>query len=304
MISISRCVTIYGQWDYVPLWLDNLPLFSPDIEWILVNDHPGDLCPQPLRSTLEARGVLLVENEFNLGRSGARNRALALARGEWVEFVDGDDIPLPLELPAPALLATAGLLQFSNAFYRLDGALMIRLGEDAEVDNVWQRLGLLTHLPPVNCRPACLVFRTELIRRVGGFDGRFDTCEDLHLVWKLDQLAPVVLSLPVAKQLYRRDEQASCDSDSISWGMRRLMKVASRASGRRNLEIESARLAYATCSGLLGECLPLAVCGTEPNDFDPTGLLDQVRRLWLARWHGSSRRRLKQALKFLARWSR
>lgn len=256
MKLVSRVVTVYGQWDYLALWLGNDQLFVPEVEWILVNDDPSRNCSIELLTRLKQRGITCLSPEINQGRSGARNLGLAASTSPWVEFVDGDDIPLPLELDDFQSLPDADIILFRNDFYRIGKEGVEVSPEEAAADDVWQRIGLLRELPPINCRPACLVFRREILNRVHGFDGRFDTCEDLHLVWKMDQVGATVKSIAKVKQLYRRDDQASCNSEVVDWSFHRLMRMAAGESDRVGGDSEemwrsSARHASATALGLI-----------------------------------------------------
>jgi GT2 family glycosyltransferase len=74
----------------------------PDIEIIAVNDGSTDAT----RSILETYGHrVIVVNQRNQGRSAARNMGLSRASGEYVLFLDSDDLidPRHLELLAAAI---------------------------------------------------------------------------------------------------------------------------------------------------------------------------------------------------------
>ncbi len=63
-----------------------------DIEVILVNDGSVDNTPELLRELSREDGRIVVIDKENGGVSSARNAALEIARGDYIGFVDGDDI--------------------------------------------------------------------------------------------------------------------------------------------------------------------------------------------------------------------
>jgi succinoglycan biosynthesis protein ExoO len=70
-----------------------------DIEILIADDMSSDDSPQTARrlELLDAR-VRFIPAERNTGPAGARNRALAAARGEWVAVLDSDDLMHPSRL--------------------------------------------------------------------------------------------------------------------------------------------------------------------------------------------------------------
>ncbi|WP_172676983.1 glycosyltransferase family 2 protein [Aestuariivita boseongensis] len=94
---MSVIVTSYKQLDYIKeavqsLVTQTVPLF----EIIVVDDASQDGSIEWLRE-FEARhdNVIVLENEQNLTLGPTRNRGLELAQGDYVFFMDGDDMLMP-----------------------------------------------------------------------------------------------------------------------------------------------------------------------------------------------------------------
>ncbi len=78
---------------------------APRTEIIVVDDgsRDGSLA---LARTFEARGVRVIARP-NRGASAARNTALAAARGEWLQFLDADDLLAPEKIAHQLALAAS-----------------------------------------------------------------------------------------------------------------------------------------------------------------------------------------------------
>lgn len=63
--------------------------------------------------------VLLVENRYSKGAAGARNSALDVARGEFIAFLDADDIWLPGKLTLQIKFMEKENIDFSYSYYSL-----------------------------------------------------------------------------------------------------------------------------------------------------------------------------------------
>jgi len=136
-------------------------------------------------------GATLLPLDHNLGPAGARNAGLARVRTPYVAFVDSD-----VEVTSAVLLGLAR--HFADEQVALVGpavrgisrsvrprwferydvlASSLDLGDVGAAVRPGSRVGWLPS--------ACLVGRTDVVRSVGGFDGRMRVGEDVDLVWRL-----------------------------------------------------------------------------------------------------------------------
>ena len=77
----------------------------PHREIIVVNDGSTDLSLQIARQ-YEVRGIRVLDQP-NRGASAARNAAFAACQGEWIEFLDADDLLAPDKIERQMRLAEA-----------------------------------------------------------------------------------------------------------------------------------------------------------------------------------------------------
>ena len=68
-----------------------------DHEVVVVDDGSGDGTPDRLAELGEWR-LRVVRHDRSLGVANARNAGIAVARGEWVAFLDDDDVWAPRKL--------------------------------------------------------------------------------------------------------------------------------------------------------------------------------------------------------------
>ncbi len=102
---ISIIVPVYGVEKYLDQCVSSiLSQTYTALEVILVDDGSPDACPAMCDAWAEKDGRVRVIHQENAGLSGARNRGLDCATGEYILFVDSDDYLMP-ELCRTALEA-------------------------------------------------------------------------------------------------------------------------------------------------------------------------------------------------------
>ena len=180
-LTIARCVdSILGQ------------TYS-EIEVIVVNDGSTDRTAQIISSLLSSDSRIRLFNQSNSGVSSARNYGLDVAKGEWVTFVDSDDV-----LPPAAIDCLVDAVTTSSALIAAGAMSFDYEAEDGLYSEgnakVYDGRGLITDLASTfemlfeanYVQSACgKVFSLHLLKREHiRFDEALDSYEDFDFVLK------------------------------------------------------------------------------------------------------------------------
>ncbi|AQU88455.1 glycosyltransferase [Komagataeibacter nataicola] len=99
-MSVTLIITAYNAQDFIMRAVSSaLEQTHKPLEIVVVDDCSTDNTPDLLRRVARAHGsIRVVSTVANGGPSLARNTGLAVARGDWVAFLDGDDAFAPNRL--------------------------------------------------------------------------------------------------------------------------------------------------------------------------------------------------------------
>lgn len=93
MPKISVIVPIYKVEQYLSCCIDSiLAQTYKDFELILIDDGSPDNCGSICDGYAEKDERIIVIHQNNQGLSGARNSGMDIARGEFITFIDSDDV--------------------------------------------------------------------------------------------------------------------------------------------------------------------------------------------------------------------
>jgi len=190
-MRISVVIPTYDRQDLVQEAVESVLTQSlPAYEVIVVDDGSTDDTASALAKYGKRIDLIRTANR---GVSAARNLGSSLARGEWVAFLDSDDLWRPNKLRAQA--------QFLAS---TPGALICQTGE------WWIRNGVRVnpcsyHRKPngdvfseslERCvvSPSAVILQTELLRHMGGFDEGLAACEDYDLWLRISCRIPIWLT--------------------------------------------------------------------------------------------------------------
>lgn len=174
-------------------------------ELLLIDDGSTDADLLRALPALAARDrrIRLVRLESHQGISAALNRGLDLANGEWVTFLDHDDLLEP------------------DALFRN----VKRLQKNLELDLIYSDEDKLTEqgvdspiLKPdwspdffLSCNYLChmIFLRRDLVRSVGGFQSQFDGSQDYDLLLRVSERTNRIHHISRVLYHWRRSENSS-----------------------------------------------------------------------------------------------
>ncbi|MEH2397435.1 glycosyltransferase family 2 protein [Nostoc sp.] len=134
--KVSVIIPAYNTEAYIAKAIESaLEQTLTDIEVIVVDDGSSDKTVEVVKSFTDQRLKVIV-NQQNLGVSGARNRALRAAQGEWIAVLDSDDWYAPERLEKLVLLA-----EETNADMIADDPYLIKDGATSPWSTLIQESG-------------------------------------------------------------------------------------------------------------------------------------------------------------------
>ena len=157
------------------------------IEIIVIDDGSSDGTAKMIRERFPR--VRLVRQPHR-GVSAARNRGIAEAQGEYIAFLDSDDLWLPKKLAA-----------------EMDALLKNPELKICHTDEIWIRRGVRVNpmkkhrkyggwiyphcLPLCIISPSSVILKREVFNEVGAFDEALPACEDYDLWLRVTARHPV-----------------------------------------------------------------------------------------------------------------
>ncbi|NJK36026.1 MAG: glycosyltransferase family 2 protein [Oscillatoriales cyanobacterium SM2_2_1] len=244
---VSIVVPAYNMADYLPQTLDSLVTQDhPNFEVIVVDDGSGDRTGEVMADYRARYPQIRYVYQENGGEAAARNRGIAAASGEYLMFVDADDLLMP---GAVRILA--------NQLSRLDPSYCLVHGEMEEFDHhTGQPLGV-TRFGEISQDRVKLftsmsnmilasIVRTEAMGAIGNFPA--------HVKWSA--ITEVMMALCQRGNLFALDQvvyRYRVRSDSMSRGIseERVRLMVSQSGDRltRLLPRESPHLQRAAWAG-------------------------------------------------------
>ncbi|HSP45921.1 MAG TPA: glycosyltransferase family 2 protein [Chthoniobacterales bacterium] len=231
------CVTIITPVFNTPLpWLEEcvhsvLNQIYENWELLLVDDNsdnPDVLKSLPELAALDSR-IVLAKNDKRGGISAASNRGLELAQGEWIGFLDHDD-----------LLEPDALFQHVKWLQDHRDADLVYSDEDKLTEEGLDSPIFKPDWSPdyfLSCNYIChfTLVRARVLSEVGGFRPEFDGAQDYDLFLRVIERTTRIDHIPRVLYHWRRSRASTADN------IRR--KPGSLETGRLALEAHMERQA-------------------------------------------------------------
>ena len=243
--KVSVLVTVYNREKYLAACLDSILVSTMgDFEVVVTDDRStdGSMAIADRYAALDAR-IRIYRNEKNLGDYRNRMRAATLARGEYLKYVDSDDLIYQhgLAVMVDAMEANPdAALGLSHSRPEHEAPYPFRLSPH----DAWKAQFLGDG--SMGCGPTGAIIRREKFFEAGGF-GDWGVLSDTDMWYRMSARWPMLL-LPPGLVWWRRHEQQEFTKDGagrsyLESGFR--LDVAALTSDRSPLTPDETRSALA-----------------------------------------------------------
>jgi len=221
------------------------------------------------------RRIRLVRLERHQGISAALNKGLDVAEGQWLTFLDHDDV-----LEPDALFQNVRLIQENP------GLDLIYSDEDKLTEAGFDSPILKPDWSPdffLSCNYLChmIFMRRDLVREVGGFQPQFDGSQDYDLLLRVSERTNRIHHIPRVLYHWRRSESSSASDVRQKPGQLEASWRAIEAHLKRRGELAHVTVDWPTHAFCVRRQLlePRKISVIIPSSHGPESLRGFVERL-------------------------
>jgi len=259
---VSIVIIAYNEERYLSAAIESaLAQTYENIEVIVVDDGSKDSTLEVAKSFVPKINVISQTNSGNC--SFPRNAGLAIAKGEYISFLDGDDVLLPnkiamqvellLQHPEAAFVVNdycnfRDLVQYPNHFSTCP--LLMTEFESAQTDTLLLPKGrgadiMLEENFTIASSP---LFRTSIVRSIGGFSTILYACEDFHLNYRVASRFQMLVNreLLFRRRLHGTNMSSNSMKMAKYYALSRLLLLSNETDKERRRKLKNITNRYAT----------------------------------------------------------
>jgi glycosyltransferase involved in cell wall biosynthesis len=197
MPIVSVIIPAYNRANTLPEALRSVQAQTlKDWEAIIIDDGSSDETESVARSFQAGDDRIRYIHQTNRGRSAARNVGIAQAKGEYVAFLDSDDVFLPRKLETQVLAMQAhpeyGMAYTNYTMMSESGEPIKGWGLRKEVLTGYVYPALLYSVGAALMYTSSVIVRRDLFASAGMYDETMHYCEDLDLWRRVARLSPIL----------------------------------------------------------------------------------------------------------------
>lgn len=177
---ISIIIPCYNAQDYIEECVHSAYAQThANIEVICIDNNSTDQTLQKLEALHKTYPALIIDKEPKPGAPAARNKGLALAKGDWIQFLDADDLLMPNKIEHQSSL-------INNSISFIAGASIHRKGDiekktiPNETINVWENLAKV-QLGITSSN----LFSKQALNNVSGWNEKLKSSQEYDLMFRI-----------------------------------------------------------------------------------------------------------------------
>lgn len=229
--AVSIILPAFNRLKYLRPAVDSVLAQSfHDWELLIADDGSGHETRDYLRALHDGHRIRVLPLDHTGNPARVRNAALREATGEYIAFLDSDDVWTPDKLQIQvSRLNSAGGFQWSYTAFSLidsEGRAIVRPGAERSGPFIGNTLDRLVREEALIVTPSVLVGR-RLIEKTGGYNEKLRACEDYELWMRLASHAEAdFIDQPLVR--VRRHQEHSFDDITCLESLRRALEMTQR----------------------------------------------------------------------------
>jgi len=222
---VSVIIPCYNASDFIEESVASvLSQMHKEIEIICVDNRSSDNTLEVIKALAQKHDSLSAFSEETPGAPAARNHGLEKSRGEWVQFLDADDLLLPEKISQQIELAQ----QSANAPFVVGPytRLEVATNKKSEVlpnKRPWH--GLINNRLGIT---SANLFRRTALQKVNGFDLGLKSSQEYDLMFRLMKSDGEPLYATQPNTIIRSRSEGSISSADIGGNKHRFLQLTGR----------------------------------------------------------------------------
>jgi len=230
-LTVSIIIPVYNKEAFIRETVDSVLAQSyPDIELILVNDGSTDGSLEILKEYVSQfpEKIRLIDSA-NRGVSGATNLGIQASKGDYIQFLDADDLISPDKIErqiqmlygqGPKAIVTCEWVYFKN---RIDYFNRVPYGVFQDFDSGFDLLLRFWNYQEMH-QPAVYLTHRSLIKKAGPWDENLTINQDGEFFTRVLLHAEKVIFEPSGKVYYRSPGEGNVSQQKSSKAMNSLLE--------------------------------------------------------------------------------
>lgn len=205
--KVTVITTVFNSEKYLKKAIESILTQSfEDFEYILVDDHSSDNSVDIIHSYKDKR-IKLIRNNSNQGTYAASNKAIELAKGQYIARLDSDDIAREDRFEKQTKLLDEKLnIAVVGSYVQLIDDKDALIGERKFPQTNNEILGQIFLVNPIT-HSASMV-RKEYLNKVGGYNSQFSKSQDYNLWLNIARIGGKFYNIPEYLVQYRIHDQS------------------------------------------------------------------------------------------------